>query len=169
MHTNRLGNTRGYECHAKGSRRETKIHEFMYTDTRTRKMKYMIISVISEATIIVKGVQKILEVIPGKHSTDSIQKTAILGTSYTIRKVQQSETWSLSGGNNRWFKVLGRKRFVPRDGDIIIIITTTIIIIIIPPIIIIIIIQAVLDFRTFHFRTTALSYIVNSHPLIRLS
>jgi hypothetical protein len=52
----------------------------------------MIISVIFEITIIVKGVQKILEAIPGKHSTDSLQKTAILGTSYTIWKVQQSET-----------------------------------------------------------------------------
>jgi hypothetical protein len=55
-------------------------------------MKYVIISVISETTIIVKGVQKILEAIPGKHSTESLQKIPILGTSYTIWKVQQSET-----------------------------------------------------------------------------
>jgi hypothetical protein len=55
-------------------------------------MKCVFIPVISETTVIVKGVQKILEAIPGKHSTDSLQKTAILGTSYTIRKVQQSET-----------------------------------------------------------------------------
>jgi hypothetical protein len=30
-----------------------------------------------------------LEAVPGKHSTDSLQKTAILGTSHIIRKVLQ--------------------------------------------------------------------------------
>jgi len=55
-------------------------------------MKFIVIPVIFETTVIVKGVQKVLEAIPGKHSTDSLQKTAILGTSYTIRKVQQFET-----------------------------------------------------------------------------
>jgi len=64
----------------------------MYTDTRTRKIKCMIIPVILETTETVKGVQKILEAKPGKHSTDSLRKTAIFGTSYTIREVQQSET-----------------------------------------------------------------------------
>jgi len=33
-----------------------------------------------------------LEAIPGKHSTDSLQKTTILGTSHIIRKVLQCET-----------------------------------------------------------------------------
>ena len=32
-----------------------------------------------------------LEAIPGRHSTDSLQKTAILGTSHIIRKVLQCE------------------------------------------------------------------------------
>ena len=32
-----------------------------------------------------------LEAVPGKHSIDSLQKTAILGTSYIIRKVLQCE------------------------------------------------------------------------------
>jgi hypothetical protein len=32
-----------------------------------------------------------LETIPGKHSIDSLQKTAILGTSHIIRKVLQCE------------------------------------------------------------------------------
>ena len=64
----------------------------MYTDTRRRKMKCMIIPIIYETSVILKGVQKILEAIPGKHSTDSLQKTAILGTSHTIWKLLQSET-----------------------------------------------------------------------------
>jgi hypothetical protein len=33
MRTDRCGNTSGQECHAKGSRKETKIQEFMYRDT----------------------------------------------------------------------------------------------------------------------------------------
>ena len=40
---------------------------------------------------------KNLEAIPGKHSTDSLQKRAILGTSHIIRKVLQSETPELCG------------------------------------------------------------------------
>ena len=45
-----------------------------------------------------------MEAIPGKHSTDSLQKTAILRTSHVIRKALQSETWSLSGGDHLWLK-----------------------------------------------------------------
>ena len=33
MPTDRCGNTSGHKCHAKGSRKETKIQEFMYRDT----------------------------------------------------------------------------------------------------------------------------------------
>ena len=41
-----------------------------------------------------KGLRKNLEAIPGKHSTDSLQKTAIdqYGTSHVIRKVLHSES-----------------------------------------------------------------------------
>jgi hypothetical protein len=71
-----------------------------------------------------------LEAVPGKHSIDSLQKTAVLGTSHIIRKVLQREAWSLSGGNHCWFKRITRKnRHVTRE--IIIIIITIIIIIII--------------------------------------
>ena len=45
-----------------------------------------------------------LEAVQGKHSIDSLQKTAILGTSHITRKVLQCEAWSLSGGDHRWFK-----------------------------------------------------------------
>jgi hypothetical protein len=33
MHTDRCGNTSGQKCHAKGSRKETKIQQFVYRDT----------------------------------------------------------------------------------------------------------------------------------------
>ena len=39
-----------------------------------------------------KGLRKNLEAIRGKHSIDSLQKTAILGTSHRVRKMLQSET-----------------------------------------------------------------------------
>jgi len=64
-----------------------------------------------------------LEAVPGKHSIDSLQKTAILGTSHIIRKVLQCEARSLSGGHHCWFKRITRKnRPVTREIIIIIII-----------------------------------------------
>jgi hypothetical protein len=56
-------------------------------------MKCFVIPVIIGATgIVTKGQRKYLETIPGNHSIDSLQKTAVLGTSHIIRKVLQSET-----------------------------------------------------------------------------
>jgi hypothetical protein len=56
-------------------------------------MKCFVIAVIIGATgIVIKGLKKYLETIPGKHSIDSLQKTSVLGTSHIIRKVLQSET-----------------------------------------------------------------------------
>ena len=60
--------------------------------------------------ILKRSLKKNLETIPGKHSIDSLQKTAILGTSHIIRKVLQCEAWSLSGGDHRWFKRSTRKK-----------------------------------------------------------
>jgi hypothetical protein len=57
------------------------------------KMKCFDIPVIIEATgIVTRGLKECLETISGKHSIDSLQKTAVLGTSHIIRKVLQSET-----------------------------------------------------------------------------
>jgi hypothetical protein len=56
-------------------------------------MKCFVIPVIIGATgIVTKGLKKYLETIPGKHSIDFLQKTAVLETSHNIRKVLQSET-----------------------------------------------------------------------------
>jgi hypothetical protein len=60
---------------------------------RMWNLKCTIIPVIVGATgIVTKIVKKILESIPGKHLTDSLQKTATLGTSHLIRTVLQCET-----------------------------------------------------------------------------
>jgi len=54
-------------------------------------MMIIIIIIIGASGVITEGVRKNLEAVPGKHSIDSLQKTAILGTSYIIRKVLQCE------------------------------------------------------------------------------
>ena len=80
-------------------------------------LKCTIIPVINGATgIVTRSLRKNLEAVPGKHSIDSLQKTAILGTSHIIRKVLQCEARSLSGGDHCWFKRITRKnRPVTRD------------------------------------------------------
>jgi hypothetical protein len=57
--------------------------------------------VIGAIGMVTKRATKNLEAIPGYHSVDWLQKTAVLGTSHIIRKVLQSETWYLSDGDQR--------------------------------------------------------------------
>ena len=55
-------------------------------------LKCTIIPIIIGVTgIVTRSLRKNLEAVPGKHSIDSLQKTAILGTSHIIRKVLQCE------------------------------------------------------------------------------
>jgi hypothetical protein len=57
---------------------------------RMWNLKCTIIPVIIGATgIVTRSLRKKLEAVPGKHWIDSLQKTAILGTSHIIRKVLQ--------------------------------------------------------------------------------
>jgi len=59
---------------------------------RMWNLKCTIIPVIIGTTgIVTRSLRKNLEAAPGKHSIDSLQKTAILGTSRKIRKVLQCE------------------------------------------------------------------------------
>jgi len=87
-------------------------------------LKCTIIPVIIGATgKVTRSLRKNLEAVPGKHSIDSLQKTAILGTSHIIRKILQCEAWSLRGGDHYWFKRITKKnRPVTRDIIITIII-----------------------------------------------
>jgi hypothetical protein len=56
-------------------------------------LKCTIMSVIIGVNgLVTKILRKILESVPGKYSTDSLQKTAVYGTSHIIRKVLQCET-----------------------------------------------------------------------------
>jgi hypothetical protein len=55
-------------------------------------LKCTIVPVVTGATgIVTRNLKNNLEAVPGKHSIDSLQKTAILGTSHVIRKVLQCE------------------------------------------------------------------------------
>jgi hypothetical protein len=55
-------------------------------------LKCTIIPIIIGATeIVTRSIKKNLEAVTGKHSIDSLQKTAIIGTSHIIRKVLQYE------------------------------------------------------------------------------
>jgi len=59
---------------------------------RMWNLKRTIVPVIIGATgIVTRSLRKNLETVPGKHSIDSLQKTAVLGTSHIIRKVLQCE------------------------------------------------------------------------------
>ena len=59
---------------------------------RMRNLKCTIVPVIIGAIrIVTSSLRKNLKTVPGKHSIDSLQKTAILGTSHIIRKVLQCE------------------------------------------------------------------------------
>ena len=89
---NRCGNTRRQKCCAKGSGKEVEIQEFMYRDTANVEPEMYDVQVITGAAgIVTRSLKKNLEAVPGKHSIDSLQKTAILGTSHIIRKVLQCE------------------------------------------------------------------------------
>jgi hypothetical protein len=55
-------------------------------------LKCRIIPIVIGATgIVTRCLKKNLEAVSGKHSIDSLQKTAILGTSHIIREVLQCE------------------------------------------------------------------------------
>ena len=92
MHTDRCGNTRRQKCCAKGSGKEFKIQQFVYRDTTNVEPEmYDCTSNNWSRWNGNKKLKKHLEAVPGKHSIDSLQKTAVLGTSHIIRKVLQCE------------------------------------------------------------------------------
>ena len=68
-------------------------YKSLYIETQRKcNLKCTIIPVITGATgIVTRSLRKNLEAVPGKHSIDSLQKTAVLGTSQIIRKVLQCE------------------------------------------------------------------------------
>ena len=92
LHTDKCGNTRRQKCCTKGSGKEVKIQEFVYRDTANVEPEMYGCTSNNWATgIVTRSLKENLETVPGKHSIDSLQKTAILGTAHIIRKVLQCE------------------------------------------------------------------------------
>ena len=105
MHNDRCGSTRRQKCCAKGSGKKLKHNSLCIEMQRMWNLKCTAVQVIiGAAGIVTRSLRENLETIPGKHSIDSLQKTAVLGTAHVIRKVLQCEAWSVSGGDHCWFK-----------------------------------------------------------------
>jgi hypothetical protein len=103
----------------KEAEKKLKYNSLCIEIKRMWNLKCTIIPVTIGATeVVTRSLRKHLEVVPGRHSIDSIQKTAVLGTSHIIRKVLQCGSRSLSDGDYRWFRrSTGKKRPVTRDDD----------------------------------------------------
>jgi len=75
------------------SRKDVKYKSLCIEIQQMWNLKCTIIPIITGATgIVMRSLKKNVETIPQKHSIDSLQKTAILGTSHTIRKILQCKT-----------------------------------------------------------------------------
>jgi len=92
MHTDRCGKPVDRNVVQKEAEKELKYKSLSIEIQRMWNLKCTIVSVIIGATgIVTRSLKKNLETVPGKHSIDSLQKTAVLGTAHTIRKVLQCE------------------------------------------------------------------------------
>jgi hypothetical protein len=59
-----------------------------------------------------EDLKKHLEAILGKYSVDSLQRKLYFEQTTTVRKVVQSETLSLCGGDSRWFNRISIRKNV---------------------------------------------------------
>ena len=88
MYANSCCIFRRQKCDKEGSREITKYKDFTIEIQRMWNVKTNVIKVIIGATgTISKSFRKYLSNIPGKHEIKELQKTAILGTAHTLRKV----------------------------------------------------------------------------------
>ena len=92
MHTDRVAIPADRNVTQNEAEKKLKYSSLCIETQRMWNLKCTIISVIIGATgIVTRSLGKNLEAAPGKYSIDSLQKTAILGTSHIIRKVLQCE------------------------------------------------------------------------------
>ena len=76
----------------KEAEKKLKYNSLCIEMQRMWNLKCTVVPVITGATgIVTRSLKKNLETVPGKHSIDSVQKTAVLGTAHIMRKVLQCE------------------------------------------------------------------------------
>jgi hypothetical protein len=124
MHPDKCGNTSGQKCHAKASRKETKTQDFMYRyTTNVECAMYGYTRGNWSHRNSNKRFKEKFRSQTGKTFNRFTANTAVLGTSHIIRKVLQSETGSLSGGDHSWFKrSKGEKWPVVRDNMVVVVV-----------------------------------------------
>jgi len=85
MHAVSCGHTNGHKCHTKCTEKKLKYESLCIEIQHMWNMKCTIITVINGvARVVTKGLKKNFVTTSGKHSIDSLQKMAILGTSHII-------------------------------------------------------------------------------------
>jgi hypothetical protein len=76
----------------KEAEKKLKYNSLCIEIQRMWNLKCTIIPIVIGANgIVTSSLKKNMEAVPGKHSIDLLQKTAILGTSHIIRKVLQCD------------------------------------------------------------------------------
>ena len=60
--------------------------------TQATEFSFFLVVVVVVVVVVTKGLKKNLEAIPGKHSVNALQKSAVLGTSHIIWEVLQCNT-----------------------------------------------------------------------------
>jgi hypothetical protein len=91
VHTDRCDNTSGQKCYATGSRKDTKIQEFMYRGTMNVKCEMYDYAGNNWKHWISNKRFKEKFGSQSRKAFDSLQKAAMLGISHIKRKVLQSE------------------------------------------------------------------------------
>jgi hypothetical protein len=120
MYIDRSGNTNWQKRHSKGSTKQMKYKSLCTMTKRLWNVKCLNIPLIIGATgIVTMCLKKNLKATSEENSICILStKTTVLGKSHVIRKVLQSETWTLSGGDHRWFKRSTEKKTPVTRDDI---------------------------------------------------
>jgi hypothetical protein len=93
LRTDRCSNTIRYECITRRVRKEITIQKCKYRNSANVEHEtFCHTSFIGATGIVTRGLKNYLATVPGKHSTDSLQRAAVPETSHITRNILQRET-----------------------------------------------------------------------------